>query len=418
MADEHDTPAARTPTRTQRAWRMAVAVTISRRSLTRPRHRQRSRVRHERRPAHAPSIAPSMPGAPTISARAGCRTKFVADPAALSDADERERRAGRARARSTPARCIRRSARSARAHARSAAWRWSRVDVSADSGPNPELVDMTRRFWIALALTLPVVRARDGQPSARLGPRDRAGASRTGCSSLLATPVVLWAGWPFFERGWRSLLTRNLNMFTLIAHRHRRRPGSTASSRRCCPGIFPPALQGHDGIGRRSTSRPPPSSPCWCCLGQVLELRAREQHRRRHPRAARPRAEDGAAHRGRRIGATRMSASTQVAIGDRLRVRPGEKRARRRRGRRGPQRRRRIDGHRRVDAGRQGSRATTSSAARINQSGALRHARPRRSAATPCSRASCRWSPRRSAAARPSSASPTGGGLVRAGGHR
>src|SRR5215510_2200147 len=63
--------------------------------------------------------------------------------------------------------------------------------ATADAGPNPELVDMTRRFWIALALSVPIF--------------------------VLATPVVLWAGWPFFERGWQSLVTRNLNMFTLIA---------------------------------------------------------------------------------------------------------------------------------------------------------------------------------------------------------
>jgi Cu+-exporting ATPase len=87
--------------------------------------------------------------------------------------------------------------------------------VSLDDKPDPELIDMTRRFWIALALTLPVfvlemtvhlggIQLLDPQTSNWLG-------------FALATPVVLWAGWPFFVRGWQSVKTRNLNMFTLIA---------------------------------------------------------------------------------------------------------------------------------------------------------------------------------------------------------
>ena len=88
--------------------------------------------------------------------------------------------------------------------------------ATADAGPNAELVDMTRRFWIALALT-----------HSRLRDSRWAAISRCACALMgpvatwvqfvLATPVVLWAGWPFFERGWASLKTRNLNMFTLIA---------------------------------------------------------------------------------------------------------------------------------------------------------------------------------------------------------
>ena len=89
--------------------------------------------------------------------------------------------------------------------------------ATADAGPNPELVDMTRRFWIG-------PRARPAGAScwkwAGISPAHRwvVGRScRTGCSSCSPTPVVLWAGWPFFVRGWHSLVTRNLNMFTLIA---------------------------------------------------------------------------------------------------------------------------------------------------------------------------------------------------------
>ena len=85
---------------------------------------------------------------------ASCRTKFVADPQKYLG--RARARAGDPKARSTPARCIRRSGRSAPAPARSAAWRSNRRIATADTGPNPELVDMTRRFWIGLVLTLPV----------------------------------------------------------------------------------------------------------------------------------------------------------------------------------------------------------------------------------------------------------------------
>ena len=88
--------------------------------------------------------------------------------------------------------------------------------VTATTGPNPELVDMKRRFWVGLALALPVVALEMGGHLANLhmvvGPK-----WSNWLQFLFATPVVLWAGWPFFVRGWQSLLTRNLNMFTLIA---------------------------------------------------------------------------------------------------------------------------------------------------------------------------------------------------------
>ena len=87
---------------------------------------------------------------------------------------------------------------------------------TADAGPNPELVDMTRRFWIGARAHGAGGGARDGRTPVRLASA-LAARCRTGCSSSLATPVVLWAGWPFFVRGGQSLATRNLNMFTLIA---------------------------------------------------------------------------------------------------------------------------------------------------------------------------------------------------------
>ena len=88
--------------------------------------------------------------------------------------------------------------------------------VTADALPNAELADMTRRFWIGLALTAPVFLLEMGGHLSGLRHVVAAQTSNW-LQFLLATPVVLWAGWPFFERGWASLKTRNLNMFTLIA---------------------------------------------------------------------------------------------------------------------------------------------------------------------------------------------------------
>ncbi len=90
------------------------------------------------------------------------------------------------------------------------------VLVSLEAGPNEELIDMTRRFWIGLVLTLPVFVLEMGGHLLGL---DHLISQRTSnwIQMLLATPVVLWAGWPFFQRGWQSLVNRSLNMFTLIA---------------------------------------------------------------------------------------------------------------------------------------------------------------------------------------------------------
>jgi cation transport ATPase len=89
--------------------------------------------------------------------------------------------------------------------------------VSAAEEASPELADMTRRFWIAVALTLPLILIEMsdmilGQPVARMV----SGSLRTWIESALATPVVVWAGWPLFVRGWQSIVNRSLNMFTLI----------------------------------------------------------------------------------------------------------------------------------------------------------------------------------------------------------
>jgi P-type Cu+ transporter len=87
------------------------------------------------------------------------------------------------------------------------------VLATADAGPNPELADMTRRFWIGLVLTLPVLVLEMG---GHVGLDLLHGQASAWAQFALATPVVLWSGWPFFERGARSLVSRHLNMFTLL----------------------------------------------------------------------------------------------------------------------------------------------------------------------------------------------------------
>ena len=194
------------------------------------------------------------------------------------------------------------------------------LEFSTDMVPNVELIDMQRRFWIALALTLPVFVLEMG---GHLFGWDHAigGSVSNWVQLVLATPVVLWAGAPFFARGYRSLLTRNLNMFTLIAL------GTGAAYAYSVvatlwPGLFPASLQGHDG-----------SVPVYfeaaavitvlVLLGQVLELRARES-----TGGAIRALLDLAPKTARRIAANGSESEIpldEVVIGERLRVRPGEK---------------------------------------------------------------------------------------------
>ena len=117
--------------------------------------------------------------------------------------------------------------------------------VAADQGPSHELVDMTRRFWIGLALAVPVFALEMGGHLGGLMMMPGRQASNW-IQMALATPVVLWAGWPFFLRGWASLKSRHLNMFTLIAM------GvgvawvySMAAA--LAPGLFPPAFRDRSG---------------------------------------------------------------------------------------------------------------------------------------------------------------------------
>jgi Cu+-exporting ATPase len=192
--------------------------------------------------------------------------------------------------------------------------------VSAEAAPNPELVDMTRRFWIGLVLSLPVLALEMGGHLTNL----HMVLGQTWSNWLqfvLATPVVLWAGWPFFVRAWQSLVTRNLNMFTLIAM------GTGVAwlysvVAILLPGLFPPAFRGADGAVAVYFEAAAVITVL-VLLGQVLELRAREQTSGAiralldlAPKTARRLRADG--------GDEEVSLDA-IAVGDRLRVRPGEK---------------------------------------------------------------------------------------------
>jgi Cu+-exporting ATPase len=192
--------------------------------------------------------------------------------------------------------------------------------ASAKTGPSIELIDMTRRFWIAFALSVPVfVLEMGGHLSALHG---LVGEQLSNWIQFaLATPVVLWAGWPFFVRAGQSLVTRNLNMFTLIAM------GTGVAwlysvVATFAPGIFPPNFRGMDGAVAIYFEAAAVITVL-VLLGQILELRAREQ-----TGGAIRALLDLAPKTARRIradGADEDIGLDQVAVGDRLRVRPGEK---------------------------------------------------------------------------------------------
>jgi Cu+-exporting ATPase len=192
--------------------------------------------------------------------------------------------------------------------------------ATADTGPSPERVDMERRLWIGLALAVPVVILEMGGHLANLHMLVSPAIS-TWIQFALATPVVLWAGWPFFVRAAQSLQTRNLNMFTLIAM------GTGvawlySAVATLAPSIFPAAFRGPDGTVAIYFEAAAVIT-ILVLLGQVLELRAREQ-----TGGAIRALLDLAPKTARRIrpdGADEDVGLDAVAVGDRLRVRPGEK---------------------------------------------------------------------------------------------
>lgn len=192
--------------------------------------------------------------------------------------------------------------------------------VTLEDAPNPELVDMSRRFWVSVPLSLVVLvlamsEMIPGQPVQHL-----LGRWRVWIELALATPVVLWCGAPFFERGWASIKRRHLNMFTLIAI------GTGAAYAysvvaTLAPGVFPHALRHGGAVPVYFEAASVIVS--LVLLGQVLELRARSRT------SSALKALLGLAPKtARRLGADGREEDVSLELvqpGDRLRVRPGEK---------------------------------------------------------------------------------------------
>jgi Cu+-exporting ATPase len=195
-------------------------------------------------------------------------------------------------------------------------------DVAAEDEENRELTDMTRRFWISTALSIPVfilAMAHDLMPGLITGSFFT--HSLPWLEFALDTPVVLWGGWPFFQRGWRSVITGNLNMFTLIALGIGVAWGYSVVAT-VAPGIFPPTLRNPDGRVAVYFEAAAVITAL-VLLGQVLELRARS----RTSQAIRMLLEL-APKTARRVtgdGKEEDIPLEQVKPGDVLRVRPGEK---------------------------------------------------------------------------------------------
>jgi Cu+-exporting ATPase len=192
------------------------------------------------------------------------------------------------------------------------------LEPTAEEGPNPELADMTRRFWISAALTLPILLLVMGDELLGLGLVPM--RTSVWIQLVLSTPVVLWAGWPFFDRMWASLKTRNLNMFTLIGLGVGAGYGYSLVAA-IFPGIFPQSLRTMDGMVPVYFEASAVITTL-VLLGQVLELRAR--------------AATGKAIRSL-LGLVPKTARrvrdaveediplAHVHVGDILRIRPGEK---------------------------------------------------------------------------------------------
>ena len=192
--------------------------------------------------------------------------------------------------------------------------------AAATEGPSAELVDMTRRFRVALALSIPVFALEMGGHLTHLHMLLADGVSNW-IELALATPVVLWAGWPFFERGWASLKTRNLNMFTLIAMGVGVAFAYSVVAT-VAPGLFPPAFRNADGAVAVYFEAAAVITTL-VLLGRCSSSRAREQ-----TGGAIRALLDLAPKTARRIradGADEEVALDAINLGDRLRVRPGEK---------------------------------------------------------------------------------------------
>jgi len=191
---------------------------------------------------------------------------------------------------------------------------------AAGDAPNPELADMTRRFWIGAALALPVLALEMG---AHFFGIDRIIPTRINpwLQMALATPVVWWAGWPFFARAWASIVNKSLNMFTLIAMGTGVAWGYSVVAT-IAPSLFPPEFQTARGTVAVYFEAAAVITVL-VLLGQVLELRARETTS--GAIRALLKLAPATARRVRDDGADEEIALDAVTVGDRLRVRPGEK---------------------------------------------------------------------------------------------
>ena len=252
---------------------------------------------------------------------AGCRTKFSADPGYYLRGEHRSTPAAVEGARSYTCPMDPEIVQDEPGNCPICGMALEPMMVSLDDEKNPELVDMTRRFWVSVTLSLPVLVLAMG---GLVGLSFESLASPrvlTWLEFAFATPVVLWGGWPFFVRGWQSLVTRNLNMFTLIAL------GTGVAFvysivATLAPSIFPVSFQdAHGEVAVYFEASAVIIS--LVLLGQVMELRAR------HRTGAAVRALLGLAPKtARRIeadGSERDVPLEQIQVGDRLRVRPGEK---------------------------------------------------------------------------------------------
>ena len=195
------------------------------------------------------------------------------------------------------------------------------VGANVEEGPNPELIDMTRRFWVGTVFTVPLVLLELGAHLPGLGLHALISPQVSlWLQFLLATPVVLWAGWPLLERGWQSFRRRSLNMFSLIAL------GVGVAYlfslvATFLPGIFPASFRSAEGLVSVYYEAAAVITTL-VLLGQVLELRAREQTggairallnlAPKTARRIRPDDED------------EEVPLDAVHVGDRLRVRPGD----------------------------------------------------------------------------------------------
>jgi Cu+-exporting ATPase len=260
-------------------------------------------------------------GHPYYFCSAGCRAKFVADPARYLGAKEKQAPVAEGAIYTCP---MHPQIRQPGPGSCPICGMALELEIAtAETGPNVELSDMTRRFWIGLALSMPVVILEMG--GHLVGSHGWVPQSLSNWVQFaFSTPVVLWAGWPFFVRGWQSIVTGNLNMFTLIAI------GTGVAFlysvvATAAPQLFPPAFRMHDGAVAVYFEAAAVITVL-VLLGQVLELRAREATSgaikallNLAPKTARRIRADGAEE------AEEDVPLQSIVVGDRLRVRPGEK---------------------------------------------------------------------------------------------